>query len=360
VAAEEAGVAVKQTFLIYLNKEYALQGEIKPNKLLKIEDVTGQVEAKLAETKVRISEAFEYLESEPDKSIVNYCRDDKLDCVFIRHFHPDLPEYTIFDISNFRGEKFDKLLNDGILNILDVPPGFELTPRQRKQVDIAISGMPEVDKNKLKELLGSLEYPIFFLDYETANPAIPVYEGYKPFGVIVFQYSIHVMREDGILDPEPFWFVSDGKKEPTRDLLSNMRQVIGDNGGTIVVWSAYENTRNNDMGKRCPEFSEYLESVGKRMFDLMGIFSKGHYVHPKFKGSPSIKTILPVLVPHLSYEDLEIKQGSVASAVWLDMAFGQKTDEQRESIKSGLIEYCSLDTRAMAEIMSFLRKECHP
>lgn len=355
IVAEISGVPVKRTFLVHVNKEYVRRGEIEPENLLQIEDVTERVDAILSETKESIAAAIKYLDTEPDKSLANFCT-NKLDCIFIRHFHQDLPEYTIFDINNFRGNGFNQLLEMGILDIMDVPKDFPLTERQRKQVDIAQSGKPYASIEEIKELIDALEFPIYFLDYETANPAIPIYDGYRPFEVIVFQYSIHILDEDGA-GLRHFEFLSDGKSDPTRDLLVAMQQVITNEGGTIVIWSAYENTRNRDMGMRCSEFAEYLGSINRRSFDLMSIFSKGHYIDPKFKGSPSIKTVLPVLVPHLNYEHLEIKQGSVASAMWLGMVSDEMSREQRDSIYTGLLEYCALDTQAMTEIMSKLKRE---
>lgn len=354
--AEETGVAIEKTFLIHLNKEYIRSGEIEADKLLTIVDVTDQVNEKLAATKQAIADALAILETEPDTGIAGYCG-SKLDCVFIRHHHPDLPEYTIFDISNFRGKGFDALFESGVLDINDVPADYKLTERQRKQVDIAQSGKPYVMTAEIKEILDGLEYPIYFMDYETANPGIPVYEGQHPFEVIPFQYSIHVQREAGgeLTHHE---FLAEGSSEPTRELIEAMKQVIAEDGGTVVVWSAYEKTRNNDMAARCVDHAAYLESVNDRAFDLMNLFSKGYYVDPRFKGSPSIKTVLPVMVPKMNYDGLAVRNGAMASAIWLGLLAEEKTQEQKDSIRAGLLEYCELDTQAMVEILHRLREEC--
>jgi hypothetical protein len=354
VVAELTGAEVRQTFLIHVNKEYVRQGEIDPAQLLKIVEVTELVDARLPETKEKIAEALAYLETEPDKSLSLYCG-DKLKCAFISHFHQDLPEHTIFDINNFNAKKLDQLLGMGILNMKDVPDDFELTARQRRQVEIVKSGERHVSHPEIREMLGVLAYPIYFLDYETANPAIPLYDGYRPFQVVVFQFSVHVLDKDGD-ELRHREFLADGKTEPTPALLSAMREIIIDEGGTVVVWSAYENTSNKNMGAKYPEYAGYLESVNERTFDLMGIFSKGLYIDAKFRGSYSIKNVLPVLTG-LGYEHLEIKEGSAAAAMWLRMAAEQMSEEKRDGIRAGLLEYCALDTRAMAEIMKTLKSE---
>lgn len=295
------------------------------------------------------------LETEPDKSIAGYCG-DKLGCLFIRHFHGDLPEYTIFDVSNFKAEKLNRLLEMGILNMADIPEDFALTPRQRRQVDIVRSGERYASAAEIAELIGRLEYPIYFLDYETVNPAIPIFDGYKPFQVMVFQFSVHVLDgAGGAL--RHYEFLADGKAEPTLDLLTAMREVIKEEGGTVVSWSSFENTSNKTMSARSPEFAQYLTAVSGRTFDLMGIFSKGLYIDAKFRGSCSIKNVLPVMLPEMNYENLKIKEGTAAAALWLSLLAGQVTEEERESIRAGLLEYCAMDTLAMVEILNTLRNE---
>jgi len=355
VVAEQTGARVKSTFVVHVDKDYVRRGEIEPEKLLKIVDVSELVDEILPATKARITSAINYLETEPDKSLAGYCG-DKLKCAFIQHFHTDLPEYTIFDISNFKPAKLDGLLEMGILAMVDIPDDFELTARQRRQVEIVKSGERHASAGEIREMIGALRYPLYFLDYETANPAIPVYEGHKPFQVIVFQFSIHVLAEDGE-ELRHGEFLSDGKAEPTAELLQAMRELIEEEGGTVVVWSSFENTSNKNMSARCPEFAGYLDSVNKRTFDLMGVFSKGHYIDAKFRGSYSIKNVLPVLLPGAGYEHLQIKEGSAASAMWLTILGGQKPAEECDSIRAGLLEYCAMDTLAMVEILKTLKNE---
>ncbi len=353
--AEFTGTQVDKTFLIHVNKEYVRQGEIKPEELLKIVDVTELVNEKLAETKVHISNALRYLETEPDKNISGYCS-DKLGCTFIQHFHRDLPEYTIFDISNLKAEKIGRLLEMGILNMLDVPDDFELTPRQRRQIDIVRSAERYVSAAEIGEKLSALEYPIYFLDYETINPAIPIYDGYRPFQVATFQFSVHVLESHGE-EPAHFEFLADAGPEPTSLLLTALREVIAEEGGTIVAWSAYENTNNKNMSGRSPEFAGYLDSISRRTFDLMGVFSKGLYIDPKFRGSYSIKNVLPVMLPEMTYEHLRIKEGTAAAAMWLRLHDAQMIEEERSGIREGLLEYCAMDTLAMVKIFKMLKNE---
>jgi CRISPR/Cas system-associated exonuclease Cas4 (RecB family) len=355
VVAEETGMPVERTFVIHVNKEYVRQGAIEPEKLLSIVDVTALVEKILPATKARVAEALTYLQTEPDKSLAGYCG-SKLSCLFIQHFHPDLPPATVFEISNLKAEKLDRLLGMGILKMTDVPEDFDLTPRQWKQINLVKSGERQVAADEIRARLGEVNYPVYFLDYETVNPAIPIYDGYRPFQVMVFQFSLHVLDADGA-ELRHHEFLADGAADPTRDLMAAMQTAIEAAGGSVMVWSAYENTNNKNIAAKYPEFKIFLDSVAERTFDLMGIFSKGLYTDAKFKGSYSIKNVLPVMLPHMNYEHMEIKDGTTAAATWLSMLHPERSDEERDSIRAGLLEYCAMDTMAMAEILRVLRDE---
>lgn len=358
ITAEAAGVPVERVFLVHLNGDYVRRGEIEPEKLLAIEDLTEAVNEKLEETKGHIENAFRYLEiKEPSAGIAEYCRARKLDCAFIRHTHPDLPQYTIFDIKRFYGKKLDQLLAAGVLDIMDVPADFELNVKMRKQVNAAQSGEPWIEADEIREKIGSLQYPLYFLDYETVSYAIPLFDGYKPYQQAVFQFSLHIQEEkDGEL--QHCEFLANCAGEPAAEVLKALQQHIAHDGGTVIVWfQTFEKLRNSEMGNLFAEHADFMDSVNERVFDLMKIFDDGLYVHPKFKGSASIKKVLPVLAPHLSYDDLEISQGMLASISWLDMLLGETPEELHERTRDNLLAYCKMDTRAMVEIFNFLRRE---
>jgi len=119
---------------------------------------------------------------------------------------------------------------------------------------------------------------------------------------------------------------------------------------------ALEKGRNTEMGKAFPEYADFLEGVNNRIFDLMDVFSKQHFVHHDFKGSSSIKYVLPVLVPEFSYKVMDIQNGLVASIRWYDAVMGVVDEEQAEKTYEDLLKYCCLDTLAMVKIYEYLTK----
>ena len=202
--------------------------------------------------------------------------------------------------------------------------------------------------------LDALPYPLYFLDYETFAASIPPFNAFKPCQVMPFQYSVHVM-ETPTADPMHVGYLAPEFGNTIPDLCRSLRGHIGASG-TVVVWNKrFERSCNEEMGKLSPDDGLFLASLNERMFDLMDIFADQLYVDARFDGSCSIKNILPVLVPSLSYKDLPIREGMGASISWYRTCEPTATDEERTQTRENLLEYCKLDTLAMVEILRCLQ-----
>ncbi|MCD4811777.1 DUF2779 domain-containing protein [bacterium] len=340
-------------YILHLNKEYFRDGEISLEELFVAENVTEVVEELKDEVKQKRYEAYLMVETENIEDVEKCIRPKKCPCIEL--CHPNLPEYSIFDINNLtRSErKVRELLEDGVLDIMDVPKDLPLSEKQRLQVDVAQSGETTIMDVEIRESLDELVYPLYFLDYETFNPAIPMYDGYKPYDQMPFQYSVHVLKSPGS-ELEHYEFVETEAIDPIPKMFDSLESVIG-REGSIIVWNkSFEATVNTRVGEIHTRFKEFGESMNSRMYDLMVIFRDPLYADPKFKGSYSIKKVLPVLVPNLSYDGLDIGEGSVAMASWNEMVYGEGKD--REKVKKDLLKYCELDTLAMVRIWEGLVK----
>ena len=248
------------------------------------------------------------------------------------------------------GKKLNSLIDDEIFHVHDVPDDMKLSETQRNQVDAHKSGNTKIDVIAIQEMLNELEFPLYFLDYETVSTAVPLYSGCKPYQQIPFQYSLHIIRKPGG-DLEHYEYLSeDPSVLPAESLLESLEKLIDDNG-SIIVWNkSFEMSRNREMAKTYPNYHNFIESVNERVFDLMEIFKKQHHVHPDFKGSHSIKAILPILVPELTYKDIDIQNGQVASVRWYDAVTKAVSATEAKKIFADLLKYCRLDTLAMVEI----------
>ena len=351
IAAERAGSRVRNVYVVTLNGDYVRCGDLDVEQLFAITDVTETAFLRSTETEVQIQKAFEYLHTVPVPSLADYCLDNKLDCRFLKLHFADLPEYTVFDISYLKHEKRRELLVEGIVDILDVPDDFALSKKQRIQVNAAITGAIVIDRDEIARRADTWEYPLHFLDYETFAYAVPQFDGIRPFQQMCFQYSLHTIDLPG-RELRHTEYLSRGDDGPPRSVAEHLREAMSGGIGTVFVWyEPFEKGRNDEMALMFPDLADFFNEVNDKTYDLMKIFADNLYIHPDFKGKTSIKKVLPVLVPSLSYEELGISGGLEATIKWFRAAtWTSLSDTERLTVFNDLQEYCELDTMAMVEI----------
>ncbi len=356
VAFEDAGYAIGKVKIIYLNKDYRRKSHVIPKDLLMESDVTAEVSELVETVRAQTRDALKYLRS-PEEPKGCSCRLNSRSkhCPTFHYLNPDIPEYSVFNISRINGKKLSLLIDNDIVNVDDVPEDIKLSAIQQNQVHVTKSKQPIIDTAAISEILSELEFPLYFLDYETVSTALPLYENCKPYQQIPFQYSLHVLKEPNA-ELEHYEYLShDSTTLPAQELLGNLKRQIGP-VGSIITWNkSFEMSRNREMAAHYPEFAELMSGINDRVFDLMEIFSKQHYVHHEFKGSNSIKKVLPVLVDGFSYDDMDISNGQAAALRWYEAVTSNDVELANKTYKS-LLEYCKLDTLAMVEIYKSLAR----
>lgn len=338
---------VAHVCLVLVNNAYVRSGELELQNLLKVEDITDRVNELLPEIESLRGQALLAAQCDDPRSL-EHCWAPG-DCRCLEVCHPLLPEFSIYDIPRISKDKKRQLEGMGIRAARDIPVSFELSDLQNTVADVARRGSPAVDASRVRAELSKVSYPLYFLDYETCSLAVPLYTGYKPYQHMVFQYSLHRLDRPGS-QMTHFEHLSTGSGDPALPLLVSLKANLGETG-TVIVWNAsFEKSRNKEMGQLYPEYADYLEGLNRRVHDLMEVVSKGLYIHPGFKGSSSIKNVLPVVVPELSYAEMEINNGTKASYGWWKSMFTPISADEKHKIHADLLKYCELDTRAMVEI----------
>ena len=215
-----------------------------------------------------------------------------------------------------------------------------------------MSQAPYFEKNNIDKFLSHLSYPLYFLDFETVNPAIPKYSGTKPYQQVVFQYSLH-LKKSKLSKLEHKEFLAEPNNDPRVKFISNLINDCGNSGDVLVYNISFERKRLNELGEQFPKFKAKLESIVERLKDLMVPFQKKWYYTPKMKGSYSIKQVLPALIPGLSYNKLNIQSGESSRLTFLSMV-NKKFKGNELTTRKDLLEYCKLDTYAMVKIVDRL------
>jgi CRISPR/Cas system-associated exonuclease Cas4 (RecB family) len=347
---EQSGHKIANCFVVYLNKEYIRNGEIDIKQLFTIDNVNEQVNERMQTIENQVNAAREVLEKTSDLDVPCGCTLSSSE--YPDFCFPNLPKFSVHKLLSRSPKKRKELLDLEIVDVNDIPDDFVLNDRQNLYKLAHQEDKTIIDKQNIIQSLESLIYPLYFLDYETISVAIPQFDGYKPYQQMVFQYSVHVTQEDGSLDH--FEYVAESSNEdPAKNLLIELSKVF-DKQGTIIVWNeSFEVSRNKEMAELYPEHNSFIMTMlNHRVFDLMKVFSEQLYVDPRFYGSYSIKKVLPVLVPELKYDNLEIRDGGSASTSWYRYHF--ENDKTLENLSSDLKEYCKLDTLAMVEIYKVL------
>lgn len=354
VAWEESGITIGRVFIIHVNSKYTREGEVVARELLVVKEVTSEVEAILARTISGILKALDIVASPKCPPAGPLDGNDYYRWMEVyRGLNPEaISSRSIFNLTRMNLALARKLNGMGIHDITDIPPSFELKPQQHTQILSTRAGRPTLHPAKIARELRKLKYPLYFLDYETVGPGIPLYNGTRPYQAVPFQYSLHILTAKGELSQREF--LARGTADPVPDLVQQLREDIGPEG-SVVVWNkSFEMKVNDTMGDRFTEHKAFLKSVNRRVYDLMEVFMKGLYADPGFLGSASIKRVLPVLVPEMSYKTLGIQEGQTASRKWQQIAVGEITGDDAEQAYHNLLEYCGQDTLAMVRIYEFL------
>lgn len=349
-----AGVPIRRAHLMHIDNTYVYDGgDYDLRRLFIAKDVSADARSYLPLVPRLVAEMLTMLDvpQPPAVTIGKHC-DNPYTCSFYGHCHEFLPRHPVTEIPRIGETLLDSLVADGIFAIEDVPLDYpSLSGAQREVCELVRSGKPRF-VGDVGGSLAELAYPIHFLDFETFMSALPLYPQTRPWQMIPFQWSDHVLHQNG--DLEHYEFLHEGSGDPRLDFAQSLIEALGDTG-SVVVYSSFENSRLNDLAKAFPQHASAIAAIQSRIFDLLQTV-RSHVRHPDCLGSSSIKVVLPALVDDLSYDGLGIADGNVASMRYCQAAAGTLTDEECRIVYADLREYCGTDTLAMVRLFEVLRE----
>jgi len=353
LCCERRGLSVGRCFLMHINNKYVKQGDIDPSQLFTNEDITGQVKEVEAGIESRIREMQSIMQADtPPARLPGVHCNDPYEC-HISLCWQALPENNILNLYRGNAKAFD-LLYDGTCFLRDIPDSVKLTGPQEVQKWCDLHGSAFTDKPALAEFLKSLKYPVHYLDFETFQAAVPLFDGTRPYQQVPFQFSLHIVDKPGAMAWH-FGFLADGNEDPRPQFFNELRKVIGRQGSIVVYNQSFEEGILNDLAAAYPEHQTWVGQVCTRLVDLLQPFRNFSYYHPDQQGSASIKKVLPALTGQ-SYDDMDIGKGDQASLAYLDMMSGKMTAEEKSRTRTALEQYCALDTEGMIWIVNKLKE----
>lgn len=347
----KAGLNISRAFLMHVNNQYIYDGShLDLSAFFSISDLTDQIlpfkgiiHKRLAEMKTMLGNP-EPPAVEPSRHCHN-----PYTCEFWEHCTQDTPKHWIMEMFRLNQGKLNELAAIHVKDIRDIPESFPMTEIQERIRRCAINNTVHISP-ELELELADVEYPVHFLDFETIAPTIPRYPGTHPFQTIPFQWSDHILHEDGTLDHLEYLCMED--KDPREAFARTLLKALG-NKGSIFIYTPYEKRIINDLADYLPLFRHEVPEIMDRFKDLHAIIQK-HFYHPEFHGSFSLKYVLPALIPEMDYANLSIQDGTQATMEYLNMIDPLTPPQEKDRIRQGLLTYCGQDTLAMVRLRESL------
>ena len=352
------GYNVTKASIVYINSNYTRHGDLELDKLFVIEDVTKEAfnrQDKVEEVINRITNVMNN-NSEPNIDIDLYCT-KPYDCPYFKYCSRNIPEDNVFKLRGMKTSTKFKLYKEGIYTYEKLLES-KIDHKYKEQIEFELYDREDyIDKEKIRNFVSTLSYPLYFLDFETYQEAIPPYDNIRPYMQIPFQYSLHYYESDGekLLHKE---FLGESSTDPRRSLAESLIRDIPKGVCTVAYNMMFEKMVIKNLAFIYPDLSSHLMDIYNNMHDLMIPFKNRDYYTKNMHGSYSIKYVLPALFPNdpeLDYHNLNlIHNGSEAMTMFANLSNYSKEDG--EEIRHCLLKYCELDTYAMVKIYQEIKK----
>ena len=312
-------------------------------------DLTSEAFARAEEVKEWIAQAQSVCESpvEPAVAVGKQC-DTPYPCGFYAHCNRNAPKaVSPINWLPYIGVKAETLAAQGVHEMEDVPDDM-LNARQRRVKAHTLANTVYFDAAGAAADLAAYSLPAYFLDFETIQFAVPIWQGTRPYQFNTSQFSLHTLQETGQLDHTGFLDLSGG--DPAIPLAQALIAACGTGGPVYVYNAGFETARINEMANRYPHLREALLAINARVVDLLPI-ARERYYHPSQQGSWSIKKVLPAVVPELRYDALDgVQDGGMAMDGFMEAIHPETTGDRKDQIEQQLLAYCKLDTYAMVRL----------
>lgn len=351
---EQAGCPPSKISLAHINNEFVYQGDGNYARLFEVVDLTDQIVEHAEQVYNWVEQANETIAGDlPHVDVGDHCY-RPYECPFIHHCWKDVKtiEYPVSQFPGLKKKQKNEIMHAGYEDVRDVPVGFIEDENLLARLSAYKTG-EQIIPQALCEELSSLDYPRYYVDFETIGFAVPIWQETRPYEQLPFQWSCHTEDESG--DVAHTEFLDTSGAAPMRAFCETLIDAVGETG-PICVYSNYERTILKKLQLRFPNLEEALQSIIERLYDLL-IPIRKHYFHRDLQGSYSIKKVLPSVVPELSYDDLEeVQDGMMAQQAYLELIHADTLHERKWALTESLLKYCKLDTYAMVKLVERLSK----
>lgn len=356
------GIQINEIYVVHFAASYVRGTTLDVNACLSVSDsfykpngkphvnITQKVKERIKDLKPALSAMFEVDSWDDFPITLKECPYTVRCDHYEKCFYSEQPLSDASVVFLNQSSRRQEMIEQGIQRMADIPLDMiEGSRTQFAQIMADKLGGLFADRFALSDWLKrTQEGPISFLDFEWDTFALPPYEGMRPFDVLPFQYSLHILESNELKHLE-FLGTQDCRLGFVETLLKDLPET-----GTVYAYNAMgaEAIRLREMARQFPQYAKKLEAIIDRMRDMAVPFIGGLVYDLKMRGNYSLKKIIQAINPDLSYSRLSIQHGMEAVYQYREMEDSEDEDDGQS--KKELLEYCSMDTYAMVEVYRWL------
>ena len=354
--ANSVGINIRQLVLAHIDNNWIYPGGGRYQGLFKEVDVTAEAGRRDADVRQWIDEGQQIIarSSAPEIETGDHCT-SPYRCGFHDFCHDDDDDGAEFSVHWFRypNNALKELISEGVEDMRDVLDQL-LSPQNKLIKRCTVEGIVHADYEGALKDLEQCRFPLYFLDFETAQFAVPIWAGTRPYQQLVFQYSLHTLDEKGDMRHKEFLDLSGN--DPSRAIAESLLRDCGNEGSVLVYSAGFEKACINDLAERFPDLATDLRAINHRIVDLRPVMQNNYY-HPEQKGSFSLKDVLPTVAPDLDYAELEgVQEGGMAMDAYAEAIHPDTPEPRKQQLEQQLREYCKLDTLALVRLWQFWQR----
>ena len=352
-----AGMDIRKAYLMHLNSDYRRRGQVRAEDIFVKKNLTSEAGLLVEGVDERASKLWDMLSrpEPPGVDLVKECGNYR-GCDLSGLCWSWLPERHVGELY-YGGRRALELMGKGIHRLADIPDEFPLSDKQEIQRETALTGSPYLDPEEIAAFLAGLRYPLYAMDFETIQTAIPLFDCMGTWQQLPFQYSVH-NQDAPAKSLRHHSFLADldgGLRDPRPDFMTGLRGCLGDKGSILVYNAPFEARILRETAAVLPEHYDWVHgNVLPRIVDLLDLFRKFAYYHPEQAGSCSLKSVVPCVLGG-GYEDLSISDGGTASSEYLRISLGGVDEDEDARVRKDLEMYCGKDTESLFQIIENLR-----
>lgn len=347
---ENAGLPLAEIGIAYINTQFVYRGDGDFRGLFMHVDVTEQVRACQPQVVAWVDAANATLARRKAPAVApgRQCSEPYV-CEFHAHCNP--PPAETYPVENLparhAGNLAAELRAEGYGDLRKVPAKrIPAKPILQRVHAVTRSGKAFLDP-AAGQALAKLPYPRYYIDFETINPAVPIWAQSRPYQQIPFQWSCHKENAAGHLTHSAYLAQHEGDPRPR--FIETLLAATGRRGPVFVYSQSFEETRLKELARDFPEHQDAIEALISRLVDLLPM-ARNHYYHRDQQGSWSIKAVLPTIAPELDYSALAVGNGGMAMEAFHEILAPETNATRRAQLREALLAYCERDTLAMVRI----------